>query len=765
MAYQLYRTNVALTGNVKLGCYITSGKIDHCVLNPLSSRLPISPFNINITGSKYGADLVKFYKKHTLDFYAPDLDPLVTEAGDFKPYTENDNFFNPCPGDGQYGLKRVSYQKNDKQLSLFAPVFIDSENDIPAYVRFTTGTPGDRNMYTRTVKIAGTALGDYLKRSLENLNGVSDTPHIINTDISAAYSIVRGLSMLSGGMLNVKSDLLSRVLDHDMTYREFNAYICNEFQRYNLICPWIINFCWYFNIDDILASRSINSISEFENMVINCEYLDGDKKVIARGDLDFNDYNISGGVLNRLHDQKTATQLNDRVSMLQPTANSWSIGSTDYIFNTYLGFDGLDASGAPTAAITPDIPYNIDYYAKTVIAGAHNLDWMHIIDNYRTQTVTPASDFSLVKFANDLREVYYGDYLKQYTVTDSDNCFCNGCKFNITGFIDKIKTALGEDGEFGDNYKLSLSLLNNSADVDSVGPQCFILLTYDDSDTEITAVDFVLFNPHKENYTGQYVSVLDDYVAAYLNKSLERKDSEGQTITYNTTILKAARSKYVAWKVWDNKWTDITDALGDPWVPISFGKNGLGIEAPKGFYTNTMLTSKSNSNGIYTLYQTNSQIHINRYFGWIQPHIETDTTKIYTFAKHYLKADPWWTDNDGNKRQWGDGIDVIPFNEVKTYYPQVYTGRKDGITIPEWKCYDESRCIVAPAEFSVTVPAEKNSLTISEVFDNYIKETYGENAYNTIVNNNWYDYIHRMYAFTTDMDTDKTNYIITFKLK
>lgn len=761
MAYQLYRTNVALTGNVKLGCYITSGKIDHCVLNPLSSRLPISPFNINISGSKYGADLVKFYKKHTLDFYAPDLDPLVTEVGDFKSYTENDKFFNPCPGDGQYGLKRVSYQKNDKQLSLFAPVFINSENDIPAYVRFTTGIPSDRNMCTRTVKIADTALGDYLKRSLANLNGGSDYPHIINTDISASYSIVRGLSMLSGGMLNVKSDLLSRVLDHDMTYREFNAYICDEFKRYNLICPWIINFCWYFDVDDILASRSINAVSDFDNLIITCEYLDKDKNKISFGDLDFNDYNISGNVLGRLNDPKTSVQLNDRVSMIQPTANSWSIGNTDYIFNTYLGFDALDKDGVPTDTITPDIPYNIDYFAKTVIANAHNLDWMHIIDTYRAQTVAAtATEISLEKFVNDLKAVYYGDYLKRYIITNSDDCFCNGCKFNVTGFFDTIKNALGESVEFADNYKLSLSLLNNSVDTDLNPPFNFILLTYDDSNTKITAVDFVVFNPHKENYTGQYTSALNDYVAARLNKSIERKDP------YDTIFLRAASSKYVTWKVLDNtEWVDISDSLGNPRVPIYFGKGGLGVEVPKGFYTNNILTSKDNSNGIYTLYQTNSQIHINRYFGWIQPHIETDVTKIYTFAKHYLKADQWWTDGDGNKRQWGDGIDVIPLSEVKTYYPQVYTDRADTITIPEWKGYGESRCVVTPKEFSITVPMEKNSITVSEAFDNYIKETYGEDTYSTIVNNNWYDYIHRLYSFTTDINDDKTEYIITFKLK
>ena len=42
MAYQLLRTNIALTGNIKTCCYIDNGKIsDHVTLNPISTISPI----------------------------------------------------------------------------------------------------------------------------------------------------------------------------------------------------------------------------------------------------------------------------------------------------------------------------------------------------------------------------------------------------------------------------------------------------------------------------------------------------------------------------------------------------------------------------------------------------------------------------------------------------------------------------------------------------------------------------------------------------
>ena len=66
MAYQLLRTNIALTGNIKTCCYIDNGKIsDHVTLNPISTISPIIPFDVNLDTSTYILKILSTSGIHT----------------------------------------------------------------------------------------------------------------------------------------------------------------------------------------------------------------------------------------------------------------------------------------------------------------------------------------------------------------------------------------------------------------------------------------------------------------------------------------------------------------------------------------------------------------------------------------------------------------------------------------------------------------------------------------------------------------------------
>ena len=137
MAYQLLRTNIALTGNIKTCCYIDNGEIsDHVTLNPISTISPIIPFDVNLDTSTYPQDIVNFRNTYKDIFYNPQVPFRYLTNLPYRKYTDSDEYVSGIVDDCMMGAKRVSLQKNGKQFSFFAPLYINSENDIPSYIRF-----------------------------------------------------------------------------------------------------------------------------------------------------------------------------------------------------------------------------------------------------------------------------------------------------------------------------------------------------------------------------------------------------------------------------------------------------------------------------------------------------------------------------------------------------------------------------------------------------------------------------------------------------
>ena len=89
MAYQLLRTNIALTGNIKTCCYIDNGEIsDHVTLNPISTISPIIPFDVNLDTSTYPQDIVNFRNTYKNIFYNPQIPFRYLTDLPYKEYTD-----------------------------------------------------------------------------------------------------------------------------------------------------------------------------------------------------------------------------------------------------------------------------------------------------------------------------------------------------------------------------------------------------------------------------------------------------------------------------------------------------------------------------------------------------------------------------------------------------------------------------------------------------------------------------------------------------
>ncbi len=743
MAYQLYRTNVALTGNVKLCCYLKADEVYHCSLNPISSATPIYPYGVNLKYSTYGRDLVQFHKKYKSGFYSPHLDSKVTEEGNFKIMVDDDNYFNPTPGDAQYGLKRVSLQKNSKELTVFAPIFINNEDDLPTYVRFVVSQTDGKKIYSKYINLSGSTLKSYLRRSLDGVNGkgsngVIKDPHIINTDPAADYSVVRGVSTVSGDMIEVKSDLLSRCLAHGMAYSEFNRYICAEFERYNIVCPWILNLCWYFNIDDIIPNRYLCSIKDYDVLRIDVEYLDADLNVFTKGDLDFNTYDLPGNVLNYLHDPNVTDIKHETVEHMQPCINSWSIGDSDYIFNAYPGFDRIGSGLNLDTNITPELNYGIDMYCDDVVYDSRSLGWMNCLTYKCLNLNGVTSDDIKTCVTTDIYNMYYKEPIKKYPINNG-KCMCNGCNFNMDALTDWLEKHTGKSVD--SNCTFSISLVNNSKDISSTSdltPKNILLIKLNkyQEGTTIKSIDWIVINPALVPAT----ELEDIRKSVYDNKKF--KDfiiyKFGKTIDPSTMdfscIYEIGDTKFYNWNLID----------GD-YESLSIGKDGFSVDFNNAFYLIDALTSEMQSNTEYVLYNSGCDLRLSRYFGWIQPHIETDPRYIFTCVRH-IPAAPETT-------QWCTGYDVMPLDNIEDYYKTAFVDRG----IPEWKGYTTSQFILVPKTITLTVPADIKECTEDDKTP--------ERIFKDNMTGDYIDYIYRLYNYTVDMDKDKTTYIIKYTLK
>ena len=241
MAYQLLRTNIALTGNIKTCCYIDNGEIsDHVTLNPISTISPIIPFDVNLDTSTYTQDIVNFRNIYKDIFYNPQVPFRYLTNLPYRKYTDSDEYVSGIVDDCMMGTKRVSLQKNGKQFSFFAPLYINSENDIPSYIRFKFNIKNKQGKFesvvcSKTLKIKDSKFDKYIRKSYNNINGGNVDPRIINIDLkSEANGInmgsIRGFSVESAGVVDLKTNLPRKLLSHEMTMYEFDNILCKEFE-------------------------------------------------------------------------------------------------------------------------------------------------------------------------------------------------------------------------------------------------------------------------------------------------------------------------------------------------------------------------------------------------------------------------------------------------------------------------------------------------------------------------------------------------------
>ena len=807
MAYQLLRTNIALTGNIKTCCYIDNGKIfDHVTLNPISTISPIIPFDVNLDTSTYPQDIVNFRNIYKNIFYNPQIPFRYLTDLPYKEYTDSDKYISGIVDDCMMGTKRVSLQKNGKQFSFFAPLYINSENDIPSYIRFKFNIKNKQDKFeslvcSKTLKIEGSKLDTYIHKSYNNINGGNVDPRIINIDLkSEANGInmgsIRGFSVESAGVVDLKTNLPRKLLSHDMTMYEFDNILCKEFENKLIVLPYILNLCWYFNIEDFMPIGDFFTMKNGQEINVYAEYLDDAKKPISVADLDFNHQYINTSDNKNLfdkdvslHDHELTDIVNNYKEKLIPTISKWTLSGSDnkYLFNAYLGLSEYPCNG---------ITYSFDPYENEPCEAAHNLNWMtYLYDGISTKTNIQNKDISeenlIEAIALDKGSLNIEFSLKTMYIANSrqfkrsevhDNIvICNGFKYEFNK--DALAGLLGTDKDnISDNIKISFSYIDNIIylpynENKSTKSSIFALMTKD-KDGIVTCCDFVIWIPRPTgglsniyDQTGVIktpdttpdttpdVETLNDATddgAVFIDTpdvettSIEidpnMKNIVFANIFYQSQSVDGVKMFIIDTNKWEHIKTEDNCVLYNIFNPIDLSS----------YIVNKRLMYDAVDKSLY-ISSDNSNTYMNRYYGWISPRLilvekisgRRTTDDSFVYYKGLARKD----EKNIECKNLKDGIGI---------YPGILPREddKDNKLLPEYKWFYSSCVRYMPKyikkQISFTdVDSKKN--TMNDIYDVILLDVFDDPLIRK--------YAKEIYNIKLDIDADYSQYIITFELK
>ncbi len=293
MLKPLLRTIPTLSGNVKLACFLTDYQKENtdnfscyvrvAKLFPLSSVLSQRNIEANLLYSTYDYDLKKYFAYYSQYFYD---DVFEYDKKNFVILDKTDSQKNRNT-DFEFGCKRVSYQKNDTQFAFYAPIYVESLDDMPDAFNIHIKLKNDKYDINKTIKVDLLSqskynyLYIYLKKYLSKLDS-----NVIFCNSSSNQAVYYGIDLDNGGLNSKIDNIIAKIFNKQNTINNFDAIISNGFKRNKLAIKQIIPFCWYFNINDIL---SFNEKEKFKNsrVFITGEWIK-DGKEVAFYDIDTN---------------------------------------------------------------------------------------------------------------------------------------------------------------------------------------------------------------------------------------------------------------------------------------------------------------------------------------------------------------------------------------------------------------------------------------------------------------------------------------------
>ena len=285
----LLKTLPSLSGNMKLGCFVDdytkhnktyTCKVKTAKLLPIAHTLFDKNIYVNLKNNAYEYDVKRFYKYYFDVFYKSrfSFSKLNTPIIDFSEYLYD------CNEDFNYGCKRISYTKYDNQLAFFAPIYIESVDDLKGKYFKITCIFDKVNKLKKELIIDlfnnddENYLADYLKRYAEKID---DKVIYMSSSYKNMYY---GIDLLHGGFVRVEDNVSSNVYKKYYTINDFDAIVNYGFERNAMIMKQIIPLSFYFNPQNLLTNYEKTIYKDAKISIYGSWYTD---------DVEENFYNFS----------------------------------------------------------------------------------------------------------------------------------------------------------------------------------------------------------------------------------------------------------------------------------------------------------------------------------------------------------------------------------------------------------------------------------------------------------------------------------------
>lgn len=347
--YQLYRTNVALGGQMKWDLVLTNTlnelQISDFHLSPISSNIPFVYNQNDYLLNNYHKDNVKnFYNSIKPYFYKECLDSTFNNT---FPIIGNEAQYS-----NMYDMKcnrSKSFSRYNKQFEFFCPVWITKLDGIISFVIEIKNYDNGKVISSNTLKLENGNNSQHNKFVNYFNNYINDTnlnigdDNILNISFRKNTSTINGLNVSNGILETIKDKkLIKNLLLTERPLLETDYLLLKIFEQNNLICKNLFNFNICFNITDIV-SRHIEALIQGKRISISVSVCIDD---IPLEKVDFyTNYesilNNSTNVLDYLYDYKYIQNINK--NKFSQSICHWVLDNNEnHIFNVYKGFDKIN---------------------------------------------------------------------------------------------------------------------------------------------------------------------------------------------------------------------------------------------------------------------------------------------------------------------------------------------------------------------------------------------------------------------------------------
>lgn len=365
MIYQLAKTSPLITGQVKMNMIMNGNKVVDIQYVPLSNYIPFAYNNpIDVLNYTHGENVKSLYKKISGQFFKDVQNPKLSVKQLHRYDTLRDE-----TRDFTYemGMKRMEYQRYNKQFEFFCPFWCDNTKDfdnLKFVINIKNVLPNnpekERIVFSKVIEFDD-KVKQYLKNIYPSLGLQGKNSEILYINFNEMQSHIKGLNVASGNVQIVDTSYaVNNLLMRERSVLETDNMLVSLFGSNKIISTQFFNFSFVFNIEDFLPINFIKSfIYERINIYVDM-YLEDEKETtkidvkdlytnyefIPRYDIYTSKYSSEKdddkyNVLSYLSDNKCIELINKN-KLIQSTFHWVLQNNTSSIFNLYNGFSPLN---------------------------------------------------------------------------------------------------------------------------------------------------------------------------------------------------------------------------------------------------------------------------------------------------------------------------------------------------------------------------------------------------------------------------------------